>query len=249
MKSDRWRRRVHINKTLPWPSIEQGEYRSYRAVHPFDERFGVETSGLIYDLPTGHEHDTFNHGYFAVAPSVFHQLLDRLALDYSRFRFVDVGSGKGRALLLASGYPFCEVIGVELSPELNRIAQINISIYLSRCPQPAFLGEAQPARRVRLVQLDAAAFRWPSGPLLIYIWNAFAEPVMDQVLKNLKAALDQESRAIYLIYIHPELEALFDRQDWLERLWLAEIDMSEEDYSAWAFPGRTEVCAVYRAIT
>jgi hypothetical protein len=30
--------------------MEQGQYRSFRAVHPFDERFGVETSGLIYEL-------------------------------------------------------------------------------------------------------------------------------------------------------------------------------------------------------
>ena len=85
--------------------MEQGEYRSYRAVHPFDERFGVDTSGLVYELPSGHPHDPYNNGYFAVAPSVFHSVMqalrDRLALDYRRFSFVDMGSGKGRALLLA----------------------------------------------------------------------------------------------------------------------------------------------------
>jgi SAM-dependent methyltransferase len=101
--------------------MEQGEYRSYRAVHPFDERFGVDTSGLIYELASGHQNDAYNNGYFAVAPSVFHSVMqavrDRLALDYRRFSFVDVGSGKGRALLLASDYPFREIIGVELSPE------------------------------------------------------------------------------------------------------------------------------------
>ena len=31
-----------------------GPVRSFRAVHPFDERFGVETSGLLYELPSGH---------------------------------------------------------------------------------------------------------------------------------------------------------------------------------------------------
>src|SRR6266851_5188573 len=68
-----------------WPRMEQGEYRSYRAVHPFDERFGVDTSGLVYELPSGHQHDPYNNGYFAVAPSVFHSVMqalrDRLALD------------------------------------------------------------------------------------------------------------------------------------------------------------------------
>src|ERR1700723_2584724 len=98
-------RKLGRRKQAMWPRMEQGQYRSYRAVHPFDERFGVETSGLIYELPSGHQHDLYNNGYFAVAPSVFHAImramLARLHLDFRRFRFVDLGSGKGRALLLA----------------------------------------------------------------------------------------------------------------------------------------------------
>ena len=120
-------------KKAAWPRMEEGQYRTFRAVHPFDERFGVETSGLIYELPSGHQHDLHNNGYFAVAPSVFHgimrAMLEQLHLDFQRFRFVDVGLGKGRALLLASDYPFREVIGVELSPELDRIARSNIALY------------------------------------------------------------------------------------------------------------------------
>ena len=128
--------------------MEQGEYRSYRAVHPFDERFGVDTSGLVYELPSGHQHDLYNNGYFAVAPSVFHSVMqalrDRLALDYRRFSFVDVGSGKGRALLLASDYPFREIIGVELSPELDRVARANIARYTGARQSTA--GQLDPGR-------------------------------------------------------------------------------------------------------
>ncbi len=125
--------RLRLKRVTRWPRMEQGLYRSYRAVHPFDERFGVETSGLLYDLRSGHQHDVYNNGYFAVAPSVFHAvmraMLEQLHLDCHRFCFVDVGSGKGRALLLASDYPFRKIIGVELSPELDRIARANIARY------------------------------------------------------------------------------------------------------------------------
>ena len=126
-------RELGRRKKDPWPRMEQGQYRSFRAVHPFDERFGVETSGLIYELPSGHQHDLYNNGYFAVAPSVFHAImramLEQLHLDFQRFSFIDLGSGKGRALLLASDYPFREIIGVELSPELDRVARDNIARY------------------------------------------------------------------------------------------------------------------------
>jgi SAM-dependent methyltransferase len=222
--------------------MEQSKYRSYQALHPFDEQFGVETGGLIYELPSGHPHDMYNNGYFAVAPSVFHAIMhlleERLHVDFRQFSFVDLGSGKGRALLLASGYPFREVIGVELSAELDRVARENIARY------------ATPARRAPIMAIhgDAADFEWPPGPLLVYLWNSFTQPVMEQVFARLEASLKQVPRQLYLVYIHPEFESLLSGLPWLARLWREEVSMSEEDYAAWAFPNRTEMYAVYAAL-
>lgn len=237
-------RKLGRRKKQAWPRMEQGHYRSYRAVHPFDERFGVETSGLIYQLPSGHQHDLYNNGYFAVAPSVFHGLMgalrERANLDYRRFRFIDLGSGKGRALLLASEYPFREVIGVELSPELDRVARANIARYAEAA------GPRSNRPPVTSMQVDATEFPWPPGPLVIYMWNAFTRPVMERVLQNLEASLAEHPRELYLVYIHPELETLLDASPWLTRLWRDEFAMSEEDFAAWAFPNRLEMCAAYR---
>ena len=47
------------------------------------------------------------------------------------FTFVDLGSGKGRTLLMASDYPFRRIIGVELLPSLHQIAQENLRQYKS----------------------------------------------------------------------------------------------------------------------
>ncbi len=235
-------RKLGRRQQAAWPLVEHGQYRSYRAAHPFDERFGVETSGLIYELPSGHQNDIYNNGYFAVAPSVFHAVMhamqEQLHLDWHRFTFVDVGSGKGRALLLASDYPFREIIGIELSPELDRIARANIARYTGARHRPP----------VVCIQGDAVEFPWPSGPLIIYIWNAFTRPVMERVLQNLEASLMQHPRELYLAYIHPEQESMLAGLPWLIRLWRNEFAMSEEDYTAWAFPNRAEVCAVYRSL-
>ncbi len=236
-------RQLSRRKKAAWPRMEQGQYRSFRAVHPFDERFGVETSGLLYELPSGHPHDLYNNGYFAVAPSVFHAIMhamqERLHLDYQRFRFVDLGSGKGRALLLACDYPFREILGIELSPELNRIARSNIARYAG--------AKGAPRPPVISMQGDATEFSWPPGPLIIYMWNAFTGPVMEHVFRNLESSLKKQPRELYLVYIHPELESMLADVPWLIRLWQDEVAMSDEDYEAWAFPTRAEVCAVYRA--
>lgn len=246
-------RKLGRKKRAAWPRVEQGQYRSYRAVHPFDERFGVETSGLIYELPSGHAHDVYNNGYFAVAPSVFHAVMrlmrERLHLEYQRFRFVDVGSGKGRALLLASDYPFREVIGVELSPELDRVARANVARYAAViAAEPHAHGNLLHRPPVISIQGDATEFLWPTGPLVVYMWNAFTSPVMERVFHNLRASLAEQPRELYLVYMHPELESMLASLPWLTMLWRDEIAMSDEDYGAWAFPTRDEICAVYRAI-
>jgi hypothetical protein len=240
-------RKLGGGKQARWPRMEQSQYRSYRAVHPFDERFGVETSGLIYDLPSGHAHDAHNNGYFAVAPSVFHAVIQdlqqQLHLDFQRFDFVDVGSGKGRALLLASDYPFREIVGIELSPELDRIARANVARY-AEVTEGVDSGMRRPS--VITIQGDAAELLWPPAPLVVYMWNAFTLPVMERVFENLRVSLVDQPREMFLVYMHPELESMLDALPWLVRLWRGEFAMSEEDFAAWAFPTRTEMCAVYR---
>jgi SAM-dependent methyltransferase len=164
---------------------------------------------------------------------------DRLHLDFQRFTFADVGSGKGRALLLACDYPFREIIGIELSPELDRVARANIARYRGGRHHPPVIS----------LLGDAAEFAWPPGPLIVYMWNAFTRPVMERVFKNLETSLAQQPRELYLVYIHPELDSMLAGVPWLIRLWQDELAMSEEDYSAWAFPNRAEVCAVYSGRT
>jgi SAM-dependent methyltransferase len=212
--------------------------KEYAAVHPFDRQFGVETSGLIFpeNLPSGNRKDLYNTGYFGVAPSVFRKVLDRLQLNFQPYTFIDLGSGKGRALLLASEYSFHAIVGVELSPKLHAVAAANIAGYQ---------GSAQRCGDVRSIKTDATEFAFPAGPLMVYLWNPFEAPVFASVLANLEAALVNEPREIYIVYIQPELDSLLEASGSWRKLWRDEFEMSEEDYAAHAFPTRTEVCSVY----
>ena len=98
--------------------------------HPFDEQFGVRTSGLVAGrhLRSGHRHDRHATAYYGVAPSVLRAMVKRwrrsrpgLALE--DVSFIDVGAGMGRAVLLAAELPFRQVAGVELNPTLAGIAR------------------------------------------------------------------------------------------------------------------------------
>ena len=157
-------------------------------VHPFDLKYGTDTSGYLgpEDLVKGRANDALNHGYSAIAPSVFHEACRRwretlpaVSGRIEAYSFVDVGAGKGRALLLAAELPFRKVIGVELSEELASTAQGNVARW-SRVA-------GTNAKKIRVVHGDATKFRWPRTPLLVYLYNPFACSLVAQMAESLAA--------------------------------------------------------------
>jgi SAM-dependent methyltransferase len=129
------------------------------AVHPFDQLHGTDTSGLlagkVIAQGTGAKVEELT-AYYGVAPSILRGLLD-LWIDQTAPQpveqtvFLDVGAGKGRAMLLASQYPFLRVEGVELNPELAAITKANIGALAVRsrgrcaCPTYALPGRCHEA--------------------------------------------------------------------------------------------------------
>ncbi|HET9086661.1 MAG TPA: class I SAM-dependent methyltransferase, partial [Acidobacteriaceae bacterium] len=124
--AESFRRVPMIFRRLQSRFFEEEHLTSPRtAVHPFDTLHGVDTSGLIWgeDLKSSHPDTYWASGYYAISPSVFWKAMERLNLPWERFTFIDVGCGKGRALLLAQRYRFHQLVGLEISPELAQIAR------------------------------------------------------------------------------------------------------------------------------
>lgn len=135
--------------------------------------------------------------YQPIPPEEFRELMSALSIDFSRFTFIDVGSGKGRALLLAAQYSFRRIIGVELLPELNRIAQANIERLQQKCSLSGHL---------ELVCMDATEFAFPAEPTLIFLFNPLAQNALRKLLGNLEESLRRNPRPVYLAYANPTLE-------------------------------------------
>ena len=219
-----------------------GTPKQFAALHPFDSEFGVETSGLIRAeeiCDSGRKYNPYNTGYFATAPSVFSQICRRLDVDFRDFTFVDLGSGKGRILLLASNFPFRRVLGVEILPALHEAALKNIALF-----HPA----SRQCGEVHCLLGDVTEFEFPSGPLVVFMWNPFIGPVFKSVLANLEASLRREPRELYLLYLQPDLDYLMAASPCLRKLWLEEFELADEDHTAHAFGSRVEACAAYRSI-
>jgi SAM-dependent methyltransferase len=139
----------------------------------------------------------FHSPYQPTEPSLFHEMLSVLKIDFREFTFIDLGSGKGRALLMAADYPFRRIMGIELLPELHRVAEENLRQYKST---------AQQCFAFENVCGDARKFPFPPEPTVLYLFNPLPEEGLVQVIANLDRSLRQQPRRLYVLYHNPLLE-------------------------------------------
>jgi SAM-dependent methyltransferase len=139
----------------------------------------------------------FHSAYQPTEPALFKEMMASLKIDFQEFTFIDVGSGKGRVLLMAADYPFRRILGIELLPALHRVAQENLSAYKS---------DSQQCFALETVCGDAREFVFPAEPILLYLFNPLPELALIEVMANLENSLRQFPRVVYLLYHNPLLE-------------------------------------------
>jgi hypothetical protein len=198
-----------------WTTLSRGallpfrlfqEYRAARAlrVHleqsEFDQVHGLNTDGefngwtYLSDLDIQSPNWIEGTDYTPIEPERFRLVMATLPIDSQDFTFIDFCSGKGRALLLASEFPFNRIIGLEFSPELHQIAQENIRRY------PA---ELQKCRDIQIRYVDFVEFPLPSDPLVLFFFNPCHAPVLAEVVTRMGKSLRANPRPLYVAYVAP----------------------------------------------
>ena len=119
---------------------------------------------------------------------------------------LDLGSGMGWAVLMAGMYPFQKVIGVEISPRLNAIAEKNLSRVCEnlRC------------KSIRFVTSDAAQYVIPQEVTHIYMYNPFCGQILKRVFQNIQqSVLTHPRRCVIMFKNTVNLERDVGACDWL----------------------------------
>ncbi len=186
--------------------------------HPFDREHGTDTGGYIpgAQLASGQRSDFYNTAYYGISPSTLHAALEYLPPAAFEATFVDLGCGKGRALLVAAAFAFPQVLGVELSPTLARIAVRNCA--------------AEP--RIRVHQNDATLFPYPETPLVVFLYHPFLAPILRRALRNLERQLDLAPRPAWVLMANPSYPEVFARFRFLRPVWETTFPLSPEDAAA-----------------
>jgi SAM-dependent methyltransferase len=173
--------------------IARARDRAFDFWHGIDSAGDISLNGMT---PVGsHRVDATYYG--AGDPIVLRRALSSLQLEFPRYTFVDLGSGKGRMVLLAACLPFRQVVGVEFIKEFHEIALVN----LRRWRASKIL-----CAKISLKCEDAATFEFPPDPLVVYLFNPFGERLMVQVMANLAASLRERTRDVVILYVNPKQE-------------------------------------------
>lgn len=187
-------------------------------LHPFDAEYGTDSGGralaseIAAEIGGGGSAEAIT-AYGATTPALARELL-ALIPDPAERVFVDIGSGRGRALIVASEFPFRRVIGVEISPKLHEDAVRNAKIVAENFPD-------RPP--IEPVVADVLSYPLPAEPLLIYMYNPFHAPVMQGFLARLEKHLASGSDDAFIVYAHATQAALVDASASFERAFTEEI--------------------------
>jgi len=159
----------------------------------YDRRHNMDTTGCISvpDLDVEGESKNFSQVYAPTPEKSFRLMLKAVALDLRGFSFIDYGCGKGRTLMIGAEHLFRQIIGIEHSGELARIASSNIATYRNahdNCPD------------MEVFHLDASDFEPPSGPCFFYFYSPFHGKVLQRVVDNIRQSYEQSPRPMVILY-------------------------------------------------
>ena len=186
--------------------------------HSCDDRFAAESyDARLDDLVIRSSNAKWGLPYVPTQPEFFDKVVRGLPVRHEDYSFIDLGAGKGLALLLASSYSFKAITGVEYSKIFADQASKNISAHEEQNGRPS---------HIRCIWGDAADFEFPHEPTILYLFNPFQGKVMDRVVENIENSLRIAPRDLWVIYGIPWEGRKFRRSPMFETLeWNADYSL------------------------
>lgn len=182
----------------------------------FDQRFGVQTAGCVEvdDMADVAKEDRANMVEYRPTPAVDLAMAISNALTLwdaktvSRATFLDLGCGKGRGLLVAGQFPFAAAVGVEMCSSIANAAERNLAAarVAPRCDS------------IQVIHGNALDTSFPDGPIFLYMFNPFHEPIVQAIENRLSESVRLNPRPVIVLYANAQHADLFrGSKTWQER--------------------------------
>jgi predicted RNA methylase len=171
-------------------------------------RLGIKSCGYVSLFKLGIDNQSCKD-YVPIEYLSFHKVMKKLEINSGKDVFLDYGSGMGRAVISAATYPFRKVIGVELSAQLNVLAEENIRRAHTKLK----------CKNVQVITADAASYLPPDEVTIFFLFNPFDGEILARVFDNIRTSLENAPRHIRVVYQPPagQHQTMLDNCNWLKK--------------------------------
>ena len=203
--------------------VQEARYQATNLA--FDRWYGVETHVKIANLS---EVGLANPDWLQCIPTSYAAIRSALSgvpIPLREISFLDLGSGAGRPVIFAAALGCRHARGVDVVPEINKLARANVAhMRRRRCP-------------VEIVEGDAAAYPIPRDVNVIYMANAFAGATLRKVVSNIRESYLLAPRPMHITYFVTQYawDSVVTEFPWIQRR------ATHTYYPGWPY-GLYEVC-------
>lgn len=203
-----------VREHLGIPSTAQRQYLQKKSAldRAFDGGSGTDTGGIqrLHNLTINSSNARFGTSHIASDPIEFSVAIRLIDIPINDFTFIDLGSGKGRGLMLALDFPFKRVLGIEFAQELHDISCANVA---------SLATTDHRASLIEPILGDASKFALPAEPLVLFLFHPFDSPIMKAVARHALASWKATFRPIRVVYVNPVY-----LRDWTEAGWIIVVN-------------------------
>ncbi|MCX8130921.1 MAG: class I SAM-dependent methyltransferase [Clostridia bacterium] len=201
---------------------------SYFSEKKFDEKHGIETLKIERNI----DENIDGCPYEPTPAKIFYKTMKTIEANENDY-FIDFGAGKGKVLFMAAEFGIKNIVGVEISKEIYKVAQKNIKNYLSSSRKDV---------DISVLNCDACDFVIPDNATIFYFFHPFYINSMKEVLKNIEQSFERSPRALKIVYYYPlsDIKNLFNSQKWLKKKFTIKYKKF--------LPSIDDYCVVYEAI-
>ncbi len=173
------------------------------AERAFDRERGIETFARIPVaklFPRGGRAALAASEYQPVPVRLFRAALAQVPAEARALPFLDLGCGKGRALVLAAEAGFRRLRGVDLATSLVDVARANLAITAERLRE---------SLDVRIDVGDAHTWPFEHDEGTLFLFHPFGARAMRRVARAVAASVATHPRTVWIVYVNPVHGSVF----------------------------------------
>ena len=163
-----------------------------RRTAAFDAQYGTETFRRQWVRVSAERSiEELGFGYGPVNQDFFREIMNSIPARLANFKFIDVGAGKGAAVMLASEYGFASYLALELDAGLAEQGQANVARYCQMTGRTF---------APRWIVADFMQWDLPLEASLLFLNNPFPDALSLAALQRIEASVLEHPRPLLLVY-------------------------------------------------